>query len=139
MTLQLGGDNAASYQLTNSLILITIAAAPALNVTPTQTLTVLDAQKTYARIQVTTNLPGYFYYHMNLAPFTTPYTASAIKAAIKANSLTIESNADYLTTAIYSADRDQRVGFTAITSAGSTNFNLENLLPERSYGLCGYF
>lgn len=89
ITLQLGGDNAASYQLSNNFILITIAAAPALNITPTQTLTVLDAQKTYARIQVTTNLPGYFYYHMNLAPFTTPYTASAIKAAIKANSLII--------------------------------------------------
>jgi hypothetical protein len=139
ITLQLGGDNSASYQLSSSTIQINIVSSPPLNITPTQTLTVLDVQKTYAHFQITTNLPGLFYYHAKLAPFTTPFSISAIQSYVKSNSLIIQSNNDYLTTQIYNSDRDERVGFSSIITAGINYLNLEDLLPERAYGLCGYF
>lgn len=139
ITMQLGGDNAASYQLSSNTITINIVSSPLLNITPTQTLSVSNAQKTYANFQVTTNLPGSFYYHINLAPMTTPKGLVDIQALVKANNVILESNTDYLTNKIYNADRDQRVGFAALLNIGSNYFDIDKLLPERAYVLCGYF
>lgn len=85
--MQLNGDNAASYQLTSNTITINIASSPALNSTPTLSLAVANAQKTYANFQVTTNLPGLFYYHVKLAPIGTPLSLSDIQTYVKANTL----------------------------------------------------
>lgn len=87
--MKLGGDNAASYQFISNIIAVNIISNATLTTAPTQTLTVIDAQKTYARFQVTTNLPGHFYYHLNLAPFTTPAVYSTIQSGIKANSIVV--------------------------------------------------
>lgn len=73
INMQLGGDNAASYQLTSTTITINIVSSPALNSTPTQSIAVANAQKTYANFQVTTNVPGLFFYQIDLAPLTTPF------------------------------------------------------------------
>lgn len=124
ITMQLGGDNSASYKLSSNTITINIVNSPALNITPSQTLSVSNAQKTYANFQVSTNLPGSFYYQVSLAPIATPLTLSAIQVNVKANNIILQSNNDYLTTQIYNADRDQRVGFSAILNAGNNYFNL---------------
>lgn len=86
INMQLGGDNAASYQLTSSIISINIVSSPALNATPTQSIAVSNAQKTYANFQVTTNVPGLFFYEIKLAPLTTPFSLADIEAKVKASS-----------------------------------------------------
>ena len=136
---QLGGDNSASYSLSTTTTAITISDLPALNVSPTFTLTVANTQKTYANFEIVTNVPGFFFYHLQLSPMTTPYTLSVIKSYVKSNSMTIASNNDYKTTQIYNADRDTRVGYMSATVAGSNYLIVESLLPEREYVLCGYF
>jgi hypothetical protein len=139
ITLQLGGDNAASYQLTSTTITIDIVSSPALNITPSQSLAVSNAQKTYANFQVSTNVPGSFFYHLSLAPLTTPFTLADIQSYVKSDKPIIEYNTDYLTTQIYNSDRDVRGGFAAMLNGGNNYFNIENLLPQRAYTLCGYF
>jgi hypothetical protein len=139
ITMQLGGDNAASYQLFSNTITINIVSSPALNVTPTFSLTVANAQKTYANFQVTTNLPGSLFYLISLAPVATPFSLATIQAYVKASNTILQSNNDYLTTQIYNSDRDLRVGFAAVLGGGSNYFNIESMLPERAYSLCGYF
>jgi hypothetical protein len=57
----LGGDNAASYQLSSNTITINVFNS-ALNITPVQTLAVSNVQKTYANFQVSTNIAGSFFY-----------------------------------------------------------------------------
>jgi hypothetical protein len=86
INMQLGGDNAASYQLTSNTITINIVSSPALNATPAQTITVANAQKTYANFQVNTNVPGLFFYEIKLAPLTTPFSQISIAARVKASS-----------------------------------------------------
>ena len=61
---QLGGDNSASYSLSTSSATITILDNPALNQSPTFTLTVANTQKTYANFEIVTNVAGFFFYHM---------------------------------------------------------------------------
>jgi hypothetical protein len=122
--MQLGGDNAASYQLFSNTIQINLINSPPLNITPTQTLAVVNVQKTYANIQVTTNLLGSFYYQVGLAPINSPLSIAAIQSYVKTNSVILQSGNDFLTTQIYNTDRDQRVGFSLILSIGSNYFNL---------------
>lgn len=52
--------------------------------------------------------------------------------------MTLESNSDYINSQIYIGDRDHRVGYTSALIAGSNFLSITNLLPERSYTLCGY-
>jgi len=72
INLQLGGDNAASYSLSSSYTTINIVSSVS-NIAPTFTLSVANVQKTYVNIQMTTNAPGFFFYHIQLSPLTTPY------------------------------------------------------------------
>jgi hypothetical protein len=139
ITMQLGGDNAASYSLSTSTTTVNIVSSPALNVTPTFTLSVANVQKTYASVCMTTNVPGFFFYHLQLAPLSSPLSIETIKSYIKANLITLQSNQDFLTTQIYIGDRDQRVGYGPALITGNNYVSINNLLPERSYSLCGYF
>lgn len=124
ISLQLGGDNSASYNLPVNSIQVIIASAASLNATPTQTITVIDAQKTYAHFRVTTNVPGFFFYHANLAPFSTPLSLSNIQTLVKSNNPVVESNSDYLNKQIYNLDRDNRVGFSPMANIGNNFVNL---------------
>jgi hypothetical protein len=138
ITLNLGGDNAASYNFSTSSTTVTVAAAPLLNVPPTFSITASNVQKTFAAIQLTTNVAGFFYYELSIAPLAAPFSLSAIQTYIKNNNLILQSNNDYLTH-IYIGDRDQRVGYASATVAGTNFVSINNLLPERSYTMCGYF
>jgi len=139
INLQLGGDNAASYTLSTTKTTINIVSAPSLNLTPTFSLLVANAQKTYANFQVITNIPGLCFYHIRLSSLLTPLSVATIKTYIKSNKLIISSNNDYLTTKIYLEDRYERVGYSSLLITGNNYFNVEDLLPQRSYTLCAYF
>ena len=139
ISLQLGGDNAASYTLSTTKTTITVLSSPSLNQIPTFTLTVANAQKTYANFQLLTNIPGLCFYHIRLSPLATPLSVGVIKRYIKSNTLILSSNNDYLTTKIYSEDRYERVGYSSILIAGNNFFSVEDLLPQRSYTICAYF
>jgi len=83
INLQLGGDNAASYSLSTSKTTINIISNTSLALSPTFTLSVANAQKTYANFQITTNIPGICYYHIRLSPLATPLGLSDIKTLVK--------------------------------------------------------
>lgn len=83
INLQLGGDNAASYSLSTSKTTINVVSNPSINLTPTFTLTVANAQKTYTNFKIVTNIPGLCFYHIKLAPLTTPLTIYQITALVK--------------------------------------------------------
>lgn len=125
----LGGDNAASYKASTSTTTINVVASPALNATPTLTLSIANVQKTFVSVQMVTNVPGFFFYHLKLAPLNTPLSLDAIKSYVKANNLILESNNDYVTTKIYVGDRDTRAGYAPALIAGTNYASLENLLP----------
>lgn len=74
-----------------------------------------------------------------MAPLAVPLSVSIIKTDVKANTLVLQSNKDYLNVQIYNLDRDERVGFFPATIAGNNYLNIDDLLPERDYVLCGYF
>jgi hypothetical protein len=138
ITLNLGGDNAPSFSFTNKITHITIdssvpAVAPSFSISPS------NVQKTFATVQLTTNAAGYFYYQLSIAPLTLPLTLNDIHTYVKSNIEILQSNQDYLTVKIYKSDRDQRVGYTGVNAAGTTFVEVQNLLPERSYTMCGYF
>jgi hypothetical protein len=139
ITLQLGGDNSASYSLSTSTTTMNIVNNAAANITPTYTLSIANIQKTYINVKVATNLAGFFYYQIQLAPLITPYSLIKLKSSVKANTLILQSNDDFLTTQIYSKDRDQRVGFSPAYIAGNNYVNIIDLLPKRDYAICGYF
>lgn len=138
ITLNIGGDNAASFVFSTATTTITIDNAGT-NTAPTFSITPANVQKTFAAIQITTNVPGYFYYELSISPLSIPLSLTDIHTYIKTNSPTLQSNTDYLTTRIYSVDRDRRVGYSNILIAGANFVNIEQLLPERQYTLCGYF
>lgn len=133
ITMQLGGDNAASYSLSTLYTTINVVSQPSLNVTPSFTLSISNVQKTYVSVCFTTNVVGLFFYELQLAPLSNPMTIQQIKSYIKSNSLVLQSNQDFLTTKIYIGDRDQRLGYAAGLIAGSNYASIDNLLPERSY------
>jgi hypothetical protein len=137
--MKLGGDNAASYLLSSSTLTINIINLSAQNIAPTFTLSAVNIQKSYTSFLINTNIPGEFYYHLRLAPLSVPLGISTIKTDVKANTLVLQSNKDYLNVQIYSSDRDERVGFHPVTIAGNNYLNIDDLLPERDYVLCGYF
>ena len=62
VNLNIGGDNAASYTFSNSYTTINIVNAVSAAVIPSFSIVASNVQKTFAAIQVTTNLPGFFYY-----------------------------------------------------------------------------
>lgn len=137
--MKLGGDNAASYLLSSSTLTINIINLSAQNIAPTFTLSAVNIQKSYSNFLVNINIPGEFYYHLRLAPLSVPLDIAIIKTDVKANTLVLQSNKDYLNVQIYNLDRDERVGFFPATIAGNNYFNINDLLPERDYVLCGYF
>lgn len=61
VNLTIGGDNAASYTFSTSYTTINIVniSSP---VTPNFSIVASNVQKTFAAIQITTNVPGFFYY-----------------------------------------------------------------------------
>lgn len=138
INLNLGGDNSASYSFSTATTHITIDSS-ATAVAPAFSLFASNVQKTFATVQVNTNTAGFFYYHLSIAPLYSPLTLNEIHTYIKSNVQVLESNQDYLTTKIYKVDRDQRVGYQGVAAAGATYVQVENLLPERSYVMCGYF
>ena len=139
ITLNLGGDNSASFTLSQPTTTINIISNSSLTVAPTFTITPSNVQKTFATFQISTNIPGFFFYELHISPLSAPLSFSSIQTYVKANSLTLQSNNDYLTTSIFSRDRDHRVGYQALLTAGMNFLNIDTLLPERAYTLCGYF
>jgi hypothetical protein len=61
VNLNLGGDNAASYNFSTSYTTINIVSA-AVAASPTFSLVASNVQKTFAAIQITTNVVGFFFY-----------------------------------------------------------------------------
>lgn len=61
VNLNLGGDNAASYNFSTSYTTINIVSA-AIAASPTFSLVASNVQKTFAAIQITTNVAGFFFY-----------------------------------------------------------------------------
>jgi len=139
IAMQLGGDNAASYSLSTLSTTINIVSSPSLNITPSFTLTISNVQKTYVSVCMNTNVAGLFFYELQLAPLSYPLSIQTIKSYVKSNIIILQSNQDFLTTKIYVGDRDQRVGYAPALIAGSNYVSINNLLPERSYSICGYF
>jgi hypothetical protein len=62
VSLNIGGDNAASYTFSTPYTTINIVNQVNAAVMPSFSLLASNVQKTFAAIQVTTNLPGFFYY-----------------------------------------------------------------------------
>lgn len=61
VNLNLGGDNAASYNFSTSYTTINIVNGAAA-ISPAFTLIASNVQKTFAAIQITTNVAGFFFY-----------------------------------------------------------------------------
>lgn len=139
LNLNVGGDNAASFVFSNKVVTINIVSSPALMVVPTFSLSASNVQKTFATIQVATNIPGYLFYQLAISPLALPLSLADIHTYIKSNTPILESNSDYLTTKIYKTDRDQRVGFADMLVGGINFINIDSLLPERKYTFCAYF
>ena len=84
--------------------------------TPTLTMAVVNTQKTYARINLTTNMNGIVYYELKLSPLSSPMTLVNLKYQIKQNNVIVESQTDFLNQQIYTNDRDHRINLMAVTS-----------------------
>lgn len=89
ITLNLGGDNAASYKFNPNYTTVNIVSNPSLNVVPSFSITPSNIQKTFAAIQITTNSPGYFYYQLMIAPMTNFMTLPNIRTYVKFNQITL--------------------------------------------------
>lgn len=62
VSLNIGGDNAASYTFSTPYTTINIVNVANAAVTPAFSIYASNVQKTFAAMQVTTNVPGFFYY-----------------------------------------------------------------------------
>ena len=60
--LNMGGDNSASFVFSQSTTTINIVSNASLTSTPTFNISASNIQKTFAAIQVDTNVPGFFFY-----------------------------------------------------------------------------
>ena len=89
ITLNLGGDNSASFALSQPTTTITIASNATLTSDPTFTMTATNVQKTFAAFQIDTNVPGFFYYELKIAPITTQLTMNEIQTFVKTNNMTL--------------------------------------------------
>lgn len=74
-------------------------------------LTVVNTQKTYAKLKANTNLNGFIYYELKLSPLRSPLDLIELKYQIKQKNLTREQQADFLNKQIYTSDRDHRIDF----------------------------
>jgi hypothetical protein len=136
VTLILGGTNALSYSITNSLLTVNIQTGVA-NTTPTLILSRINTLKTVAVYNFTTNTNGFLFYSLTLGANVQPMDALSLKVQIKSINLTLQSQSDFLTH-IYTADRDYRVNMLKAVT-GNTQITFSNLLPQKSYTLCAYF
>jgi hypothetical protein len=96
VSLQLGGTNENSYSLSTSSITVNIIANTTTAITPTLSMSVVNTQKTYARINLTTNMNGLIYYELKLSPLSSPMSLINLKYQIKQNDVAVESQTDFL-------------------------------------------
>ncbi len=54
------------------MINVTIIANVTTNINPSVSLSVVNTQKTYAKLNVTTNIEGLLFYELKLSPLTSP-------------------------------------------------------------------
>jgi len=87
---------------------------------PSLTLQVLNTQKTYAKLQLYTNLAGLLYYELRLSPLSNPIDLVQLKYEIKQKNTTLESQQDFIDKKIYITDRDHRINL--ITLNAGNNF-----------------
>ena len=62
VNLNLGGDNSASYAFSQPTTTINIVSNASLTLAPTFSITPSNVQKTFATMQITTNIAGFFFY-----------------------------------------------------------------------------
>jgi hypothetical protein len=138
VSLHLGGTNTDAFVLSSNNFTVNIVANATTATTPTLEITVVNTQKTYAKLTATTNLAGLLYYELKLAPLTNSLSLLQLKYEIKQKNVTLEQQSDFLTKQIYINDRDHRINVMAIAN-GVNTIEFENLFPERTYAFCAYF
>ena len=123
--------------MTNNFTISIVSNATSIPL-PSLTLQVLNTQKTYAKLQLNTNLAGLLYYELRLSPLSNPISLIQLKYEIKQKNTTLQSQQDFIDKQIYITDRDHRINLIAL-NAGNNFIEFENLLPQRSYSFCAYF
>ena len=68
----LGGSNEQAYTLSSTNFIVNVISNATTIATPSLSLAVVNTQKTYAKISLTSNLAGIFYYELKLSPLTNP-------------------------------------------------------------------
>jgi hypothetical protein len=77
-------------------------AAP---ISPTVSLALINQQRTFLDIAITTNVQGNIYYHLMRGNSMTPLSSSDLKVKIKNSELILQKMDDFLTH-IYTKERD---------------------------------
>ena len=137
VNLYMGGINEQAYTLSRSNLTVNVISNASTIALPTLSIAVVNTQKTYTKLSVTTNLPGILYYELKLAPLASPLSLLQLKYEIKQLNTTLQSQKDFLSR-IYVNDRDHRINFKTIAT-GVNFIEFENLLPDREYAFCAYF
>ena len=132
------GTNEDAYILSTDNFTVSIVSNTSTVPPPSLAIQVLNTQKTYAKLQVSTNLAGLLYYELKLSPLTNPIDIVTLKYEIKQTNTTIESQQDFINKQIYTTDRDHRINLITL-NAGNNYVEFQNLLPQRSYSFCSYF
>lgn len=85
----MSGTNEEAFTLSRDNFTIDIISNTTTVPTPTLTLLVLNTQKTYAKLQINTNLAGLLYYELRLTPLTNPIDLVQLKYEIKQKNTTL--------------------------------------------------
>ena len=138
LKLVLGGTDYKSYEFTPSEN-ITINIVPNTSVpTPQISMVLANRQKTFLEFNITTNVDGNIYYHVQLGKDQEPLDEIDVKVKIKNHEEVIESMEDFMTERLYVDERHSFVGHM-VESAGTTDkTRFSDLLPNRFYTFCFY-
>lgn len=113
VNLYMGGSNEQAYTLSRSNLTVIVVSNTSTIASPTFSIAVVNTQKTYTKLSVTTNLPGILYYELKLAPLQSPLTLLLLKYEIKQLNMTLQTQKDFLSK-VYVNDRDHRINFKAM-------------------------
>jgi hypothetical protein len=85
----LGGTNEQAYTMTTTNFTVNVVSNSTTSSIPSLSIVVVNTQKTYAKLSVTTNLAGILYYELKLSPLNAPLDLLQLKYEIKQKNLTL--------------------------------------------------
>lgn len=136
LTFYLSGTNYNSYYFSPSnTVTVNVVNGPA-NTLPLLSLALNNQQKTFLDVNFTNSVDSLIFYHLQLGQAKQPLSLQAIQVSLKSGNWVLAAQSDFMT-ALYTSDRDNRLGMFFQTASTST-VRLSGLVPETFYTLCAY-